>query len=182
MEVEYQLTPDDIFHFQWRASRMSSFAKRGRFKNYLFLFLCFVGFTVLPAIDSEGFHLSYVNLTWIAVVFPILILILVFLERRGTRRAIHELVKEEKPNQGQLGVHKITLNESGVVERTVVGESHTTWAGVHRIEQDRDYIFIYTQAHAAHVIPKRGFSSAQQAEAFYHFATVSKAGRMNATS
>lgn len=177
MEVEYQITRDDLYHFQWRASRTSSFAKRSRFKNYLFLFACFVGFTVLPAIDSEGLHVEWLNFTWLTVVFPILILILVFLERRQVHRAISELVKDEKPNHGQLGAHKVTLGDSGVLEKTVVGEAHTTWAGVDRIEQDRDYIFIYTQPHAALVIPKRGFSSAQQAEAFYHFATVSKAGR-----
>ena len=48
-------------------------------------------------------------------------------------------------------------------------------AGVDRVEQNPDYIFIYTAPVAAHVIPKRAFRDAQEAERFYQFSRARKA-------
>jgi hypothetical protein len=61
-----------------------------------------------------------------------------------------------------------------VVESTAVGESHTSWAGVDRIEQNPEYIFIYTSPAAAYVIPKRAFRDMQEAEGFYQFSRTRK--------
>jgi hypothetical protein len=46
---------------------------------------------------------------------------------------------------------------------------------VDRVEQNRDYIYIYTTPAAAHVIPKRAFAGLQQAEAFYQLSRTSAA-------
>ena len=75
-----------------------------------------------------------------------------------TRRLIRQLLKDEKPGRGQVGRHKVVLSDAGVVESTDVSESRTSWAGVDRVEQNAEYIFIYTSPAAAHVIPKRAFS------------------------
>jgi hypothetical protein len=174
LEVEYEITPADLFSFQWRAISRSAVARRARRKVYLYVFIAFLVLALLPAISSDGFVLPRANLIWVLIVFPIVVLISWYLERRHTRRAILELLKEEKPGRGQLGGHKISLKETGLVESTAVGESRTSWAGVHRIEQDQDYIFIYTAPNAAHMIPKRAFSSLQEAEAFYQLARACK--------
>ena len=92
--------------------------------------------------------------------------------RRGIRGPMKELV----PNKGQLGRHKVVLNEGELIESTAVGESRILWAGVDRVEQNQEYIFIYTQPHAAHIIPKRAFNNAQAAESFYQLARISKEG------
>jgi len=174
MEIEYELTPDDFYYFQWRAATKSKFAKRARYKAYLAVFFLFFTLFVLSGIDSEGFHLSRASFIWIAVYFPVIALIMLFFERRAIRRGILDLMKDEKPGRGQLGTHKIVLNEAGLVESTAVNQSRHSWAGVDRVEQDRDYIFIYTQAHAAHIIPKRAFNSVHEAESFYLLATAFK--------
>jgi hypothetical protein len=90
------------------------------------------------------------------------------------RRAILRLLQDEKPGRGQLGRHKVVLTEDGVFESTAVGESRTSWAGVHRIEQSPQYIFIYTSPAAAHMIPKRAFRDMQEAERFYQLGKTSK--------
>jgi hypothetical protein len=90
------------------------------------------------------------------------------------RRAILRLLRDEKPGRGQLGRHKVVLTEGGLVESTAVGESRTSWAGVHRIEQNPRYIFIYTSPVAAHLIPKRAFRDMQEAEDFYQLGTTRK--------
>jgi hypothetical protein len=174
VEVEYELTPDDLYHFQWRACFHTSSAKRKKLKLYLYLLLIFVFLSVLPAFGSDGFDFSYVNFKWILFFFPVFVVVMWIFERRQTRRAILELLKEEKPGRGQLGTHKVILNEAGLVESTAVGESRCSWPGVDRVEHDQQYIYIYTAPHAAHIIPKRAFNNLHEAESFYQLARVSK--------
>lgn len=174
MEVEYEITPDDLYSFQWRAATRSRMAKRARRKAYLYLLVSFLVLALLPAIGPDGLDLSRTSFMWIVVAFPVVASIFWLLDRRQTRRAILELLQQEKPGRGQLGAHKISLNETGLLESTVVGESRTSWGGVHRIEEDQDYIYIYTGPIAAHIIPKRAFSSLQEAKSFYHLASASR--------
>jgi len=174
MEVEYELTPDDLHAFQWRAAFDSPLGRRTARKVYLGWFLALLLFSLLPAIGPDGFVISRMNFTFLIVAFPIVALVNWFLQRWLMRRAILRLLKEEKPGRGQLGRHRLALTEGGVVEGTAVGESRTSWAGVHRIEQNPQYIFIYTSAAAAHVIPKRAFRDMQEAEGFYQLSKTSK--------
>jgi hypothetical protein len=173
VEVEYELTPDDLYHYQWRACFRSPFAKRAKLKAYLAVFFLFSVLTFLPALGSDGFEFSRASLIWMVPFFVVVIAMWLY-EKRQTRRLILDFMKEEKPDRGQLGVHKISLNEAGLVESTAVGESRTSWAGIDRVEHDEKYIYIYTAPHAAHVIPKRAFNNLQQAESFYQLARVSK--------
>src|SRR5438093_414961 len=62
------------------------------------------------------------------------------------RRTIRRLLAEEKPDRGQLGKHRVVVSETGLVESTA----------------------------AAHMIPKRAFSSVQEAEALYQLARAGK--------
>ena len=174
MEVDHEITPDDFYHFQWRACFRSRFAKRNRYKPYLAVLLCLVLLSLLPAISADGFDISQTSFGWILFYFPVAAVIIWLLERREARRTILQLLKEEKPGRGQLGAHKVSLNEAGLVESTAVGESRTSWLGVDRVEHDQKYIYIYTAPHAALIIPKRAFNNLQEAESFYQLARVSK--------
>jgi hypothetical protein len=143
-------------------------------KVYPGWFLALLLFSLVPAIGPDGFVLSRMNFAFLAVAFPIVVLIQWCLERLVIRRAILKLVKQERPGRGQLGRHKVVLGGGGLIESTAVGESRTSWAGVDRIEQNPDYIFIYTSPAAAHVIPKRAFRDVQEADRFYQFGKTSK--------
>ncbi|HLA08967.1 MAG TPA: hypothetical protein VJ023_00005 [Pyrinomonadaceae bacterium] len=58
MEVEYQLTTDDLFAVHWRAAYESRRARRSRYLLYLYLFVAlFIVFTV-PAMTDEGYVIS----------------------------------------------------------------------------------------------------------------------------
>jgi hypothetical protein len=175
MEVDYELTREDLYAFQWRAVFASPRGRRARRKVYLIWLLALVLVSIVPAIGPDGFVISRVSFTFLVVAFPIVALAQWYLERRLVRRAILQLLQEEKPGRGQLGRHRMVLSEEGVVEGTAVGESRSSWAGVDRIEQNPDYIFIYTAAAAAHVIPKRAFRDLQEAESFYQLARTRKA-------
>lgn len=165
MEVEYELTPQDLYAFHWRSVFATARGRRARRTVYLLSLLAVLLVSSLPAIGADGFVISRMNFNFLVVALPIVFLFQWCLDRLLVRRAILQMLKEHKPEKGQLGKHRIVLNEDGVVESTAVGESRTSWAGVERIEQSPDYIFIYTSPVAAHIIPKRAFGDTQQAEA-----------------
>ena len=167
MEVEYELTRDDLFAFQWRAAYTSPAARRRRRKVYGYWFLALFLFAIVPAIGPGGFALSRVSFSFLLVTFPVISALQWSLERRLLRKAILQLLDQEKPERGQLGRHSLALSETGVREWTAVGESRTAWAGVDRVEEDPRYIYLYTSPVAAHLIPRRAFRDADQAQAFY---------------
>jgi hypothetical protein len=173
MEVEYELTPDDLYAFQLRAVHKSPIAKRTRRNTYIALLAAILIFAIMPAIGPRGFDLSHVSFGFFSYFFALIAALTWFFEKRMTRRGIVDLIKEEKPDQGQLGRHKLKLDETGLVESTAVGEARVLWSGVHRVEHDPDYIYIYTAPSAAHLIPRRSFSSENEAERFLQLALSS---------
>jgi hypothetical protein len=175
MEIEYEITADDLFAFQWRATNRSASGKRAKRKAYLYLFITLLIISVMPAISGDGFDITRVNYFFLAVSYLLVILITSVLIRRATRRAILDENKKVLPNRGQLGHHRLILNETELIESTAVGETKTSWAGVDRVEQNAEYVFLYTQPTAAHVIPKRAFDSASDADNFFKFALLCKA-------
>ncbi len=174
MEVSYELTPDDLYAFQWRAVFESPMGRRTRRIVYGAWTLAVLLFSAVPAIGRDGFVLSRMSFTFLALALPIVLVVQWCLERWLVRRAILRLLREEKPGRGQLGTHRIVVSEDGLIESTAVGESRTSWVGVDRIEQNPAYIFIYTSPSAAHLIPKRAFSDGQEAERFYQFSRARK--------
>jgi hypothetical protein len=175
VEVEYELTRDDLYAFQWRGVFESPRGRRARRTAYLGWLIAVVLFAIVPAIGADGFTISRVSFGFIAVTLPVVFLLQWCLERWLVRRAIRQLLEEERPDRGQLGRHRLVLDEAGLSESTAVGASRTAWAGVDRVEQNREYIFIYTAPVAAHVIPKRAFLDPQQAEGFYQLSRTRKA-------
>jgi YcxB-like protein len=175
VEVEYEITPADLYAFQWRGVFDSPRGRRARLNVYLGWVLAIVLYSIVPAIGADGFTISLVNVGFIAIAMPIVFLFQWCLERWLVRRAIRQLLREERPGKGQLGRHRVVLDEKGLSESTAVGESRTTWAGVDRVEQNRDYIFIYIAPAVAHVVPKRAFADPRQAEAFYELSRTRKA-------
>jgi len=177
MEVEYDLTTDDLFAFQWRAAFHSPQARRRARNVYIIWLLALLIIAVIPAIGPGGFTFSRVSWVFLVVAFPTVSLLQWFLERWLMRRAILELLRRERHGTGLLGRHKVVITDAGVEGSTAVDETRTAWAGIDRVEQNDGYIFLYTSVVGAHVIPKRAFKTVQDAEAFYRFATTRLAAR-----
>jgi hypothetical protein len=148
--------------------------RRDRRKPYLYWFLVLLLVAILPAIGSDGFVIARANFVFLVVVYPIVVFCQWLIFRVMARRGIRRLVKEVAPNKGQLGRHKLVLNAGDQVESTAVGESRTLWQGVDCVEQDRDYIFIYTQPHGRIPRPERAFNSAETTESFYQLARINQ--------
>jgi hypothetical protein len=174
VEVEYELTRDDLYAFQWRGVFLTPRGRRTRRNTYLTWVLAILIFAAVSAIGADGFVISRVSFTFILVAISIAFLFQWCLERWLIRRAILRLLEDEKPGKGLLGRHRIVLSQDGLVESTPFGESRTSWAGVDRVEQDQHNIYIYTSLAAAHVIPKRAFRGPQETDAFYQFSRAGK--------
>jgi hypothetical protein len=170
VEVEYVLTPDDLYAFQLRALQKSPIAKRSRRNMYIGIFVALVIISIVPAIGSDGFVISRVSISFLAIPLVLVVSFTWLIEKRMTRRAILQLISEEKPDKGQLGRHTVKLDDIGVTESTAVGEQRTSWAGIDRVEQNPEYIYIYTSASAALVIPRRAFRKPSDAEEFHNLA------------
>ena len=167
MEIEYELTREDLYAFHWRSAYKSPRARRMAWKPYFFLFILLLLVGLLQSIGPDGFTFSLLNFSVLLVGFSIISLATWLTTRITMRRFIKQILKEERPERGQLGKHRVVLTDTGVVESTAVNESSSTWAGIDRIEQNSDYIFIYIAPLQAIIIPKRAFKDVAEAEAFY---------------
>jgi hypothetical protein len=170
LQIDYENTPEDLYAFQWRGAFDSPRGRRARRIVYLIWVLAVVLFGIVPAIGADGFAVSRISFGFILVAIPIVFLFQWCLERWVIRNVIRSLLEDERPDRGQLGRHRLILGEDGLIETTAVNESRTAWAGVDRVEQNPDYIFIYVTPATAHVIPKRAFGDSQEAEAFFRLA------------
>jgi hypothetical protein len=74
------------------------------------------------------------------------------------------------PENGVLGKHVIEIDEAGLRESTDVNESFQKWNADTFVLQDDKYIFIFENNFSAHIIPKRSFEDASEAERFYSMA------------
>ena len=175
MRIEYELTPQDLFAFQWRAAYRSAAARRTRRRAILLLFVAFALTAVLPTIGRGVFAVPLISWIFLGVVFPIMAGLYLLIVRWLVRRAIWAHVSREKPEKGQLGRHRVELTDGELIESTAVGESRTSWAGVDRIEEDADYVYVYTGASTAHLVPKRALGAAQP-EAFIALARSRTSG------
>lgn len=172
MEVSYELTAADLIAFQLRGVSKSPLVRRSRRNTYLYLFLAFFLMALVPAVGAHGriIYIGAFNYLFLLIGFPLTALLFWMIERRMTHRAVNALVAQEKQDKGRLGRHTLILDEEGVLERTVVGETRSAWAGIEKVEQDTDYIYIYTAPGAAHVVPRHAFKSVEEGNALYEYA------------
>lgn len=71
-----------------------------------------------------------------------------------------------KKYRGLLGEHELEIRDDGLVERTDVNESLHRWAGFHKIARSRRHLYVYVTDNNVHIVPRRGFGSEQEEEAF----------------
>jgi YcxB-like protein len=76
-------------------------------------------------------------------------------------------------NSGILTTHTVKLTDSGISEDTPAGHSEQNWKSIVEVQRTQNFILIYTQRHAAHLIPLSAFASRQAADEFYNFAQSS---------
>ena len=61
MDVDYEITREDLYAFQWRAAFQSARSRRARRVPYLLWLLAILLWAIVPAIGPDGFTLSRVS-------------------------------------------------------------------------------------------------------------------------
>jgi hypothetical protein len=176
MQVQYQLTLDDVIAFNQYHFSNSNNAQRGYWVNqawgvFIALVLSYVW---------RGWHLqlrvmafALISLLWMVGYH--------FYHRWWITHSARSLYGEGQ-NKGVLGNHIIALDADGVIEISDVGESRTSWDGIERIEENDKYFFLYTSAVMAHVIPKRAFLNEGESAEFLHLAQAYHSGTPRLTT
>jgi hypothetical protein len=161
MHVEYDVSLDDLLHFQRYHWKHSPALQR----QYRLGFIPAPALGLLAAVGLVGLE---PRLLWVAVFLAtaaIYAAVYVWCVGRSFRSTLSAALAEGK-NRGVLGRHEIELRVEGLREATDVNDTTHAWRGIERIEADERFIFIYTQAMMAHAIPRRAFSSPEDAERF----------------
>ena len=150
MIVEYQLGPSDYVAFSLYQNAHTPAAKKslrslrfGAMGIWLFIAL-------LPVLLGQPFGEREV--VWIAVAILWVLLIPVFVrwsvKRTATRYYERGLVN------GQIGMHRVELTDTGFRDSTPVSDWHVMWPAVERVAESEEHLFVYVGPHAAHIIPK----------------------------
>jgi hypothetical protein len=164
MHIEYQLVLEDIAAFGLHVSRTSRLSKRRlRFTQASGIFSTLVLVMIWPRWSTleRVLLLSGLCLFWMWG-YPSYY--------RWAIKRNHRKLYSGSENKGVLGNHFLAIGPEGVRERSAVGESTTAWIGIERIEDDEQYLFLYTGPLQAHLIPKRAFATSQEADAFFRLA------------
>jgi len=164
MQIQYQLDIDDLVAFSLHHSRVSKNLKRrllltqawGVFCS-LMIALIWPGWSTTVKVIFFGVSSAF----WV-IAYPRYYRWVI---KRNTRRNY-----SEGHNRGIVGEHVIVIDPEGVKEVSEVGESTTVWSGIERVEENDNYLFLYTGPIQAHVIPKRGFADDQQITEFSQLA------------
>ena len=160
MQIDYDLTVEDAAAFSVYNFRTSSRIKlRLRLSQAAGILATLVFAIVWPDWSSIE-----------RLIFAILLLLLfVFGYPQYYRWAIRRNASKTyaaSRSKGVLGKHTIVIEPSGVTEKGSVSESKSAWSGVEKIEEDSQYVYIFTSPLQAHVIPKRAFRTREESQTF----------------
>lgn len=157
MKVTYELTREDFWNFN-KFVTMSN-------PKYRFNYILSLAVPALAIAITLGFMGRVLILILVATILGGSLgayLIYMISKRRVLKLPI------SKP--GTLGEHTIEISVEGLAEKTEVNDSFYKWEGVRKIQTDKSYICFFIDTFMAYTIPKRAFSSSNDADNFYNTA------------
>ncbi len=163
MTIQYDLTKEDYIAFNMHHIKSSKTVKKTLFIQQYVLAIIYL---IIPFIlaDITGESLMF----WLIPFIIIFILWIAFYPRyfKGyMKKNIIKMLSEGK-NENIFGPVSLILEETGVREVTRAGESKANWSSIERVEENQDYIFMYTSAVAAAIVPLRAFTNIEEKNEF----------------
>lgn len=162
MKLEYNLIKDDYIAFNMHHIETSPTIRKTLLIQQYGVALVFL---VIPyffsRISGTPMLLSYivygaVFLAWI-LYYPKYFMAV-------TKRRTLKMI-DEGDNSSIYGMQSITLTDKGIEQESNTGESRTAWHAIERIDETREYIYIYIGTMNAYLVPNRAFDDdAQRAE------------------
>jgi len=147
--LEFTITRDDLVAFNRYHAQSSPTWKR---VNAWYRFGC--GCVVFASLTLLSVAM---NTIIFALAGLLTALIYVFVYPLWVRRWLDWSARRfygEGANRGTLGWHRLTLQDDASHEESETGTQTTSYAGIERVAETDEYLFVYIGAVQAHVIPK----------------------------
>jgi hypothetical protein len=175
MQVQYQLTIDDLVAFNLHHTRTSQASRRRIRRSQVYGVITVLIVVLLWPRWGLGLRAAFF------VGYSLFLLFGFPAYYRWSVRRNAKKLYSGGGDKGALGNHIVSIDEGGVTEVSDVGDSRTTWGGIEKVEEDEAYIFVYTGSVQAHVIPKRAFLSDDEAAEFLETAKAYHSGQPRLT-
>lgn len=149
LDIEYEFREQDLVHFnELRLANDRELQKKIR-QNRLFTpgVMMAIGmfYYVYYADMTTTAYITILALGW-AFASP-------FIMKMDMRRQFfNQYTKEEK--KALFGIHSLTIEPEFLQERAPGGKHKTPWKEMLRVEQHKDYVYLYVAIDAAIVIPR----------------------------
>ncbi len=168
MQVTFDLTPDDFWHFSIYY-RHHKYPIRPLLMYALFAMISLV-FLAGSWVAVEVW-LTRGLLQWtLLVCLPILLFFIVRFLPPTKGRVVKKVRRFANQKPGLLCEHTIDISPEWLSEKTSVNETKVAWTTLKSIEEDSAYLFLFVDKLVAHIIPKRAFSSPHEADMFLNTA------------
>jgi hypothetical protein len=157
MELIINQSREDIWQFHKFVNSRTTFKKMNLVLNVLTypLILLFLQAVINTPLSQTIFLTLFFTVLWIPMYF--------WSWKSRIKRAPYA-------KGSQLGVRTIGITPDRIYEKTAYSEEFHLWRGILDIAQNQDYIFLFTDAYAAYLIPKRSFNTASEAQSFFNTA------------
>lgn len=169
MDAEFELKPEDLWEFN-KYHHLHSPVMRQSYYRQWFLFpiawfiLCMA---IWYGVDrNRGTPLrTFLDLLPLFSGIPFWLVYFPFSYRRKLRKIVMGMIAEGQ-NRGLFSRHGVDVSDEGVTESTALTETKVKWSAVERCVTQADYLFIYMNAVAAIIVPKRAFANQLEFERF----------------
>jgi len=177
MELQYEITLDDLVTFNKYHIRHSPTCRRSYWWNLVGMIVAFVLVAVLV---GALYGTPIATAIHLAILLPLSWPLWHLIYRVTVARRLRKLYREGE-NRGLAGIHLIRIDAEGLAGTSQAGESKLKWVIVERIVEDNNHLYIYVSAVSAIVIPKRAFQDEHHIQAFRDEARRLKAEGQAAT-
>ena len=169
MTAEYEITKDDLRAFNLYHHRHSPTARRQYLRSWFVP--AFIGLLIVAGIwyvaDRErGTPLrTFLDLLPLFGFVPLYLLYFPWAYRRKLRKIVAGMVSEGK-NRGLFSRHRVTISPETVTDSSEHGQTSTAWRAVEKVAAADEHAYIYTNALAAIIVPRRAFAGPSEFEEF----------------
>jgi YcxB-like protein len=160
MIVEYTLAASDYVAFSLYHNAHTPAAKKSMRWMRFGVAAVWLFVAILPVLFGDPF--TGAEVVWVALAMLWMLLFPAFV-RWSVKRTYSRYFERGLVN-GQIGVHRVELTDTGFRDSTPVTDWHVMWPAVERVAEGEEHLFVYVGPHAAHVIPKHALGD--QLEAF----------------
>jgi hypothetical protein len=150
MIVEYTLAPSDFVAYSLYHNAHNPATQKSMRRLRFGVPAIWLAIGLFPLLF--GRPLGAMEVVYLAIGF-LWFLLLPSLIRSSVRRTAARWYERGIVN-GQIGLHRVELTDTGFRDSTPVTDWHVAWAAVDRVADGGEHLFVYVGPHAAHVIPK----------------------------